>query len=800
MVVVGFPALAQEPRHGSPAAGAAQPRSPALAQSTVPSATARIRFDIPGQPLQTALLAFGRQAGLQVTVAAATTAGKTAQAVSGSLTAEEALTRLLVGTGLTWRYLDARTVTLEPAAVRQDDGPTRLAPVTVTARRTKELLQDVPQSVVALDAEEIERSNIETLEDYFERAPNVAFTENGTRARNNPAIRGLSDLAGAGTSAVVGFYVDETSITPLGSGVGIDTNLLDVERVEVVYGPQGTTFGRNALGGVVNIVTKKPSPEFEAEAAADFNSLPGGGGKFVVNGGLLPDGLLSARLSAYGEASDGFIDLSQAGASDPDSIGERSYGTRLALRAQPSDRLLIDLSGSYSGYETDGLNVITFDNFQAGDFTNDSDFIGQTSLDRYLAVARVEYDFDAFTLISNTSYFDAERTEDFDGDLSPLDITRVRDAGEDTSEVAQEIRLESESFDLPVLGEAEAIFGANTSFAKGEGAFTFEFGTDSPIGPGSSQSTSDSEAFSLGVFSDIRFRPLAGLEINVGLRYSRDEVEQTSDQVSDVPFLPNVPSTTFSGDFSSLDPKVSVSYRWTEGFLTYATVSTGYRSGGFNGPDSGAPGQPIEEENAISYEAGVKSTWLDQRLLVNLAGFYTEYDDIQVATPGVLTNSFVVNAAEARSTGMELTVAAEATDGLTLGVNYGLNFAEFTDFEDSPFGDLTGRQLPTAPRHTLSIVGEYAWPVLGGLGDAFLRAEYSYRSRFRTVLDPSQAPAGGYDKVNFRAGIRAGTLDIEAFLENALDEEYVTNGAVVGTGTVAPGEPRSGGLRIRWRF
>ncbi|MCG8595777.1 MAG: TonB-dependent receptor, partial [Kiloniellales bacterium] len=182
VVVVGLPALAQEPRPGSPDAGSAQPPSPDLAQSPASSAGARLRFDIPGQPLRTALLAFGRQAGLQVTVDAATTAGKTAQAVSGSLTAEEALTRLLAGTGLTWRYLDARTVTLEPAAIRQDDGPMRLDPVTVTARRTEELLQDVPQSVVAIDTEEIERSNIETLEDYFERAPNVAFTENGTRA------------------------------------------------------------------------------------------------------------------------------------------------------------------------------------------------------------------------------------------------------------------------------------------------------------------------------------------------------------------------------------------------------------------------------------------------------------------------------------------------------------------------------------------------------------------------------------------------------------------------------------------
>ena len=798
MVVVGLPALAQEPRPGSPDAGSAQPPSPDLAQSPASSAGARLRFDIPGQPLRTALLAFGRQAGLQVTVDAATTAGKTAQAVSGSLTAEEALTRLLAGTGLTWRYLDAGTVTLEPAAIRQDDGPMRLSPITVTARRTEELLQDVPQSVVAIDTEEIERSNIETLEDYFERAPNVAFTENGTRARNNPAIRGLSDLSFAGTSAVVGFYVDETSINPLGNNLGVDTNLLDVERIEVVYGPQGTTFGRNALGGVVNIVTKKPSPEFEAEAEGEVNSVPGGDGKFAVNGGLLPDGLLSARLSAYGEASDGFVDLSQARGSDPDSIGERSYGARLALRSQPNDRLLVDLTGSFSSYETDGLNAITFDDFQAGDFTNDSDFIGQTSLDRYRAVARVEYDFDAFTLISNTSYFDAERTEDFDADFSPLDITTLRDRTDDLTEAAQEIRFESQSFDLPLLGKTEAVFGANTSLGRSEGFFAFDFGADSPIGPAFLEASSEKEVFSLGVFSDVRIRPLEKLEINAGLRYSRDEVEQTFEQGGDA--QPSVPSTTVSGNFSSLDPKVSVSYRWTEGFLTYATVSTGYRGGGFNGPDSGAPGQPIEEENAISYEAGVKSTWLDQRLLVNLAGFYTEYDDIQVATPGVFGNSFIVNAAEARSTGMEATLVAEPLDGLTLGVNYGLNFAEFTDFEDSPFGDLTGRQLPTAPRHTLSIVGEYAWPVLSGLGDAFLRAEYSYRSRFRTVLDPSQVPAGSYDKVNVRAGIRAGTLDVEAFLENALDEEYVTNGAVVGTETVAPGEPGSAGLRVRWRF
>ena len=267
MVVVGLPASAQEPRQGSPEAGSAQPLSPELAQSPAPSAGARLRFDIPGQPLGTALLAFGRQAGLQVTVDAATTAGKTAQAVAGSFTAEQALSQLLAGTGLAWRYLDAGTVTLEPISVQQDDGPMRLDPVTVTGARFATPISEVPTAITVVDRDEIQSNpvfgrNIQA--GIGQSVPGATLTD--TRG-TSVSIRGRS----------VSYRINGVEINQRGRASDIAVQDLAgsaFESIDVVRGTD-STFGFGFDGGAINFRTPQPTPgeaQFITQAGIDFQT------------------------------------------------------------------------------------------------------------------------------------------------------------------------------------------------------------------------------------------------------------------------------------------------------------------------------------------------------------------------------------------------------------------------------------------------------------------------------------------------------------------------------------------------
>ena len=802
MVVVGLPALAQEPRPGSPDAGSAQPPSPDLAQSPASSAGARLRFDIPGQPLRTALLAFGRQAGLQVTVDAATTAGKTAQAVSGSLTAEEALTRLLAGTGLTWRYLDAGTVTLEPAAIRQDDGPMRLSPITVTARRTEELAQDVPGSVFVLPAEEIEKSNIRDLEDLALRTPNLTATETGSRAASQISIRGISNLTGIrGTSPTVGVYLDEVMLNPASSTAGIDPNLFDLERAEVAYGPQGTAFGRGAIGGAVNYVTRKPTENFEAELDGEVGSHPDGLVRGLVNGSLTGNRTLMARLVAFGRYDDGFIETPNL---SDDSIDDQDYGARLSLRSQPTDRLTLDLSGSFDRTEFAAPNYATRDSI---DGDGDLEFLinrdGNNRIDRGLIAFRGSYDFDFGTLISNTSYLDLRNKVDQDYDFTQVDVFFGTSDTDETS-IAQEVRFEAEPFAVPLLGETSFLLGTNTMWYKEESDLEIINGADSPFGPPGTDIApppSEEEIFDLGVFGELRFRPVERLELSVGGRFSFTDVEVSQEGLE-----------SESKSFTAFTPKGSILYDWTDNFSTYALISTGFKSGGFSALGTGPlSDRDFDNETAINYEGGFKSSWLDDRLLVNASGFALFYEDIQVVETVNLSGfdaTTIGNAASARSLGAELQVAALPVEGLQLNLAYGFADARFTDYEDAPGGDLTDERLPNAPRHTLSLVADYAYPVFDDFADAYIRTEYSYTDNLATTAEADRELFDAFDVLNIRLGLRAERFDIEAFVENLFDEKYIT-GTTGGDDIAAffgvsepleVGTPRRFGIRGRIRF
>ncbi|MEO1598937.1 MAG: TonB-dependent receptor [Pseudomonadota bacterium] len=799
LVVAGFLAAANQP---------------AMAQTRAP-----VAIDLPAQSLRQSLLDLANRTGVNILVQDPLVAGRAAPALSGSLTADEAVARLLSGSGLQARRSGTNSIVVETTPViatpADGDGALMMNELTVTARRFEERLEDVPGSVLLLSDEDIERSNITDLNSLVLRSPNVNAIETGAPTTSQLSIRGLSNQIGnAGSGPTNGVYVDEVIINPTGRNTGLDPSLFDLERVEVLYGPQGTTFGRGAIGGAINYVTKKPSAEFEASLEAELGSFPDGRLRGVVNGAVLEDDLLNARLSFFGQVSDGFIDTPNL--SEEQGLDTSDFGARIALRSEPADRLTFDFSLAYERNNYVDGNQGTEEGIARDRLVYLPNEEGDFDVDRVLTSFRADYETDIGTLTSLTSFFRAEERGSGDVDISRFDAI-VADFGSKTRSIAQEFRLSSEKFDVPVMGATSFILGTNFSFNRDETDALTTAGPDfrPPLVPslpfpveGTTVSEDTRSVTNFAVFGDVIFEPVDRLELGAGVRFNLDRVklDDPADVSTGTVGLLFPPSFAFSDSdtFTGVSPKGSARYNWTEDLSTYVAISTGYRSGGFN---AGATPEltTFDEERAINYEGGIRSSWLDGRFTVNATGFATFYEDLQVFAnvPTVgLPITVIENAAKARSIGAEISLRVQPAEGLLLGLDYGLARTKFVEFEGSLVGDVTGERLPNAPVHTLSIIGDYAHPVLDDSADLFLRGEYSYTSDYFNGIADSLLEGesfGDRSIINLRTGLRAERYEVELFVENLLDVVYQT-GESSGISASLFGQPRHGEVGPTRRF
>lgn len=776
-------------------------------------------FRVAPQSAAGALERFSEQSGISFLYSTDSLAGVISPGVSGTMSTGEALDAIFADTGLRYAFTGDTTISVSQSpgasAPDADTGEVFIPPIIVSARRTEEFLSDVPGSVSVLTDTELQRSNIVDFDSALLRIPNVNFSDNSKPTDLRLTIRGIGELAGGTTSGPTnGVFVDGILINPTGTQTGLNGTLFDLERVETAFGPQGTAFGRGTIGGAINLVTKKPTDEYTATFEGEVGSFPDGEGRLVLNAPLLDDGLLSARLVAFGGHSDGYVDFSNI--TDPDSNTETNAGFRLSLRSRPVDRLTLDASVSFERTEFDADNTASLASFDAGDPTSDIDFVGDPQLDRLFGTFQGTYEFDAGTLISSTSYRQNENNFDLDLDETELALATLRGQNTERS-FTQEFRFESEEVDLDdgygtvsfnagaIVNYAEFdLFNVNTpgddtvslllpfvppavigglaglpASALPPPGVPFTLDTLPAGAVGDVRNPSTREVFHLGAYGDIRWRPVEPLEVAVGARFHRDRVgistETFATGLSSLA-ASSLPLQKETRIFTAVTPNASLIYDWTDSFSTYASFSTGYRPGGFGANIFGL--RAFDEEKARSYEAGFKASLLDDRLYISGSGYFLDYDDVQVTTNSLINGIQVIsidNAAKVRSVGSEVVISAVPFPGLQIDAQMGLNFSRFTDFTTSPFGDLSGSRLPSAPVHTVSFSADYEHPeplfrnVFG-----FVRAEDSYRSSFRGSANPASQDLDGYTIVNFRAGLRSDNFEISAFVENAFNKSYAT--------------------------
>lgn len=584
--------------------------------------------------------------------------------------------------------------------------------VIVTAQRREQKLQDVPLAVSAFGAEALADGKVEGLLDLDGKVPNVILAPVGAYPFASAFfIRGLgsTDIESSFEPSV-GVELDGVYLS---RNVGAIQDFFDIDGVTILRGPQGTLYGRNTIGGVVSVQSRRPSFDFGARAQATFGSngrqeLRGG-----VEGALIED-QLAGKFSFLTKTYDGYtknIDGRKLGGQDVTSM----RGALLWTPTATFDATLIaDYTkdeGTGPGNENASLPSMVLPKFGQPADTDGDPFLTHigddifSNLEAYGVALNANWDLGPVTLTSITGYRNTKTDiqSDFDGTLIPF-LTVHRDEGHD--QFSQEFRLASNS-----NGPLTYVLGAYYMTQEYEIA-TGQYGTVFGA-PGAGDTTvSGQKADAWAVFGQADYEVMPGLTLTAGGRYSKEKKTFHTQPL----FL--VDTKSFEAEFDDFSPKLGISYKWSDNLMTYAQYSRGFRAGGFNGR-AGTYSEvgPYDSETVGAYEVGVKSDLFNRRLRLNLAAFTTEYKDmqqgVQQVVPGTNTNQTLVsNVGKATISGFEAEATAVMSNAFTVTASLGYLDAAYDEFtanlgDGLGVADHTDLPMPYSPKWSNSVTFNY---------------------------------------------------------------------------------------------
>ncbi|WP_176595060.1 MULTISPECIES: TonB-dependent receptor [Sphingobium] len=735
--------------------------------------------------------------------------------------------------------------------------------IIVTARRREENILDVPVSVTAISAESIARLQANDMSGIQGAVPNVNLVQGrGSTSNSNFFIRGIGQPDALQTfDPAVGTYVDGVYFSRI---QGALVNLFDVERVEVLRGPQGTLYGKNTIGGAVNIVSRKPSTtDFKAMGSLTYGSYDTWLANGYVSAPLVQDKLALSIAGIY-DKRDGTV---------TDPLTDRKYNDRntkagrAILRATPSERVELILSGDYTrqrtaptlGYGTAPLtNVLYNSAFQVigvpvvkpaypyGKY----DYKASTSLapgqgqrlDHWglSFTANVELN-EAVTLTSITGYRKLRPDYYIDFDASELEVADAF-VGVHQKQFSQELQLKYDS------GPLSGVFGLyylDETIRSHQEAYDDNYlqvqlapGVIVPL-PFTRYIDDHQNVKSYAAFGQMSYQFTDKLSITAGLRYTKERkryTRSTTTTLAPTPFLfpaslPAPYNSLDHVDFDAWTPMATLSYKPTRDTLLYATVSKGFKSGGFNGRVNslGDVTQVVDgvttivpffkPETVWSYEAGAKGSFLGGRVNLSAAAFYSDYKDFQArvggGATGIAGGSFpVVNAGKLRIWGVEFEASVKPVRNLNLAASVGYLNADYKEFNDgrraptfscNPTGNAITCKPPFAPPMTMRLAADYTIP----LGSASLTLGGDMRFVDKQWLSVDNRPGlyeDGYTIANayVQADFAQGKYYLRGAVKNAFKELYKTDGqefsSVGNIQTVYYGDPRTWTITAGFRF
>ncbi|MBM9616731.1 TonB-dependent receptor [Desulfobulbus rhabdoformis] len=646
---------------------------------------------------------------------------------------------------------------------------TTLETMTVTAQKQEEDIQNVSMGVTALDDQAIEDIKIESVAELADYIPNLMIYKFGMEMTSQPTMRGISASANSENATAVGLFVDGV---PTLSTAGYEEGFVDIERIEVLRGPQGTLYGKNTEAGAINIITRQPDNTFRGRISTELGEDNRRKGVLSLSGPLLEDNLFFSIAGEYGQ-KDGYVKDSTTGGTLDDR--EHWFG-RGKLRWTPLENLDISLIVSRLSHEDGGVRMnLTPEGAASLDLAAPEDRKMGTNVALYrdtdsdLQALKAVYDInDSYSLTSITARKTFTQKTSNDWDFTTTEMMEKFSDSENHM-ISQELRLNGNTGKLKWI--AGLYYDDNSIERTIQSALTAAVQTDREI-------NGDSYA----VFGQASYFLSPQINLVGGLRFEEQNME----------YEDHVMHTSRDDSWSDISPKVALEYHMTPEIMSYFSIAKGYRSGGFNQLASDERYASYDEETLWSYELGVKSTFFDRRLVVNGAVYYMDINDMQVEESVDPSEAYVTNAAEATAIGAELEINARVAKGLTLTAGFGYCDITFDKYKDR-LGDYEGNHNLYAPDYTFSLgaqyrhsSGMYARADLLGYGKMYFDKANKY-SR-----DP-------YELVNLKIGYEWDDFDLYLYGKNIFDREYDSVGYYNGHYTIYS-DPREVGIQLTYRF
>ncbi len=841
--------------------------------STMASETSRLSaeqniwsFNIPSQPLSQALQQLNEQTKIQYFFSDGQVAAVRSSGLQGEYNGQQALARLLEDTGYGYRFTDSGTVVVyelsgdsgetqksSDGKIRDDSGKhNAIEEMIVTAAKRSQNIQDTPMAITAIGNEAIEKLGLSGYDDYLRSVPGISYQERGT-ARNQIIIRGITSNPSSEDSAS-GAYFGDIPVTGMGvtandgSAGSVDIQLVDIERIEVLRGPQGTLYGAGSMSGLVRTIPNKPDlTDIEGRVAGTLSGTDGGGlnsmAQLIANVPLV-ENKFAIRAVVYRYDNSGYVDnviqsqpvpwleeaLSQgAVVGDRDNVGSvETRGQRIAARWLPSDNLDVTLTYMKQEQTQDGFPYVELglDGKYQQARVNVGKGGGQYEfLTQEFEIINLAADYDlgwgvvtgSSTYIENNAYSAMDYTTS-NYFYSSWAVPESGLNGRDPQDSAvHELRLASE-FDGPF----QFLVGIYADDSNKPYKHTAGYSGNPEMEPdGTRDAYGDYNRNSKqqAAFGELSYTLADQITATVGIRaYS---YEQVYPQL----FYWNgskIVDRTYTSDKSGNTKKFSLDWRANDDLLLYGLYAEGFRVGQLTNANTLAFGEPLcdlnndgilddlgfsipeqpDSDNTDNFEFGIKSSMLDGKLSVNVATYLIKWQGIPVRVPlASCPNSALVNAGESEAKGFELDSLAYLTDNLKLNMSVFYGTSKLT--QDAPGIGPSGSDLPGSADFTASAGLEYGFEFAGW--PAFARIDFNHVGEYYSNVPKTGLAAGGYNTVNLKSGFQFGGLNLDVFVKNLTNADALTwveqLWIETGTGTRANRlRPRTIGVNIGYNF
>lgn len=717
----------------------------------------------------------------------------------------------------------------------------------MTAQRREERLQDAPLAVTAYSTRALEARGVTNLSQLGQFTPSLVLQQTTRGGGGGSATAAFIRGVGTGdynlpTDPAIGVYIDGVY---LARSVGGLMSLPDVQQIEVLKGPQGTLWGRNTLGGTINIVTTRPSLAGPVEGLISARAGSYGRKDLSVGvNGPIVDGRLGGKLSVSTVNSDGWGRSEQTGLR---LNNQNRFIVRGALRFAVTDDLSLTLDADYS-QQNARAPVIS-----SGAFLPPSSLInlyntlvaipmnsalglppGSTYGPRFVtsnkfhsfAQGRLVDDFKsggvsatldwapsaALQVKAITAVRSLQAAIDQDGDTTPYPAVNQHTLLRDV-QLSQEVQISGQLLE-DRLTYLAGVYAFTETGHTSDLTQVFD-GLYEATGNRALALSTDTfqrmEATSYAVFTQETYALLPNLRITAGARLNYDRKDYDAFVLSPQLRTVAIPDQAESPHWNSFTPKLGIDWNPTERILLYASYSQGFKSGGISPPLIGVPPAPYAPEKLRSYEIGAKTEWFDRRLTANFAAYYSDYRDIQLTTLIQLPNGGigrpVQNGGDAHIYGGEAEILANPVEGLTLNLSAAYTHDRFTSVSPgvaAAVGAFVGERLPNIPDYSINAGAQYVWPSV--LGDLTIRGDFTQIGKAQLSIGDPTSYRGGYPLLNARIAFAPKSYPgLEFAIEgtNLTDEVYLTYSQTVTASTLriqSPGPPRMVFVAAKYKF